>query len=147
MSWVKLLQQEGYSTSMIGKWLLKTDPQGFDYWDILVGQGYYYNPLFIENGDTTQVEGYVTDLIMYKALDRLKSQDSSRPFAKLIHNKAPHRNWMPDSAHMELFNDREYPFPKRFLIPFKPVGRGKGAGYACEGYVSLPPPETGTPIL
>ena len=43
----KLLQQSGYATAMIGKWHLGSDPTGFDYWEILPGQGNYYNPDFI----------------------------------------------------------------------------------------------------
>ena len=43
----KLLQKAGYQTAMIGKWHLKSNPQGFDYWDILPGQGDYYNPNMI----------------------------------------------------------------------------------------------------
>ena len=115
MTWIKLLQKEGYFTSIVGKWHLKTQPQGFDYWDVLVGQGHYYNPRFSRNGDTTQVTGYVTDLIMDKALTQLKQRDPSQPFAMLIHNKAPHRSWMPDSAHMNLFDDVNIPLPETFL--------------------------------
>ena len=40
----KLLQKAGYQTAMIGKWHLTSDPTGFNYWDILIGQGDYYNP-------------------------------------------------------------------------------------------------------
>ena len=43
----KQLQQAGYQTAMIGKWHLKNDPTGFDYWNILPGQGVYYDPEFI----------------------------------------------------------------------------------------------------
>jgi len=46
----KLLQKVGYQTAMIGKWHLKTDPTGFDYWNVLPGQGTYYNPAMIEMG-------------------------------------------------------------------------------------------------
>ena len=42
----KLLQQAGYQTALIGKWHLVSEPTGFDHWDILIGQGEYYNPLF-----------------------------------------------------------------------------------------------------
>lgn len=115
MTWVKLLQNEGYFTAMIGKWHLKTDPQGFDYWDILNGQGQYFNPDFRNEDGETQVEGYVTDIIMDKALNQLKSRDESKPFAMLIHNKAPHRNWMPDEEHIELFNGRNFPLPETFF--------------------------------
>ena len=33
---------------MIGKWHLGSDPTGFDYWNILPGQGAYHDPVFIE---------------------------------------------------------------------------------------------------
>ena len=52
MTFPKLLQRAGYQTAIIGKWHLKSNPQGFDTWKILPGQGDYYNPRFIENGDT-----------------------------------------------------------------------------------------------
>ncbi|MCD6598447.1 MAG: sulfatase-like hydrolase/transferase, partial [Bacteroidales bacterium] len=44
LTFPKLLQQSGYQTALIGKWHLKSDPTGFDYWNILPGQGQYYNP-------------------------------------------------------------------------------------------------------
>ena len=40
----KLLQKAGYQTAIIGKWHLGTTPQGYDYYDVLKGQGPYYNP-------------------------------------------------------------------------------------------------------
>ena len=50
----KLLQSAGYQTAMFGKWHLVSDPTGFDYWHILPGQGVYYNPPMIHNGQTCQ---------------------------------------------------------------------------------------------
>ena len=35
----KYLQAAGYHTGMIGKWHLGSAPTGFDYWNILPGQG------------------------------------------------------------------------------------------------------------
>ncbi|MHC4337483.1 MAG: twin-arginine translocation signal domain-containing protein, partial [Planctomycetota bacterium] len=37
----KLLQEAGYYTAVVGKWHLKTEPTGFDYWNVLPGQGKY----------------------------------------------------------------------------------------------------------
>ena len=46
----KLLRRAGYQTALIGKWHLSSDPVGFDYWEILPGQGMYYNPDFLQMG-------------------------------------------------------------------------------------------------
>lgn len=35
----KLLQKAGYQTAIIGKWHLESLPSGFDYWQIVPGQG------------------------------------------------------------------------------------------------------------
>ena len=46
----KLLQAAGYQTAIFGKWHLVSDPTGFDEWQILPGQGVYYHPPMIKNG-------------------------------------------------------------------------------------------------
>lgn len=51
----KLLQKIDYQTALVGKWHLESLPSGFDYWQIVPGQGDYYNPDFItQNNDTIQ---------------------------------------------------------------------------------------------
>ncbi len=65
----KLLQKVGYQTAMIGKWHLSSDPQGFDYWDVLPGQGDYYNPRLKTEKGFRQVQGYCTDIVTDLALD------------------------------------------------------------------------------
>ena len=51
----KLLQKAGYETALVGKWHLESLPTGFNYWEIVPGQGDYYNPSFItQNNDTIQ---------------------------------------------------------------------------------------------
>ncbi|MDP3666194.1 MAG: sulfatase-like hydrolase/transferase, partial [Sediminibacterium sp.] len=92
MTFPKLLQKAGYQTAMVGKWHLVGNPQGFDYWNILPGQGSYYNPDFIEMGVKKRVEGYVTSLTTQFALNWLDHRDKSKPFCLLYHQKAPHRN-------------------------------------------------------
>ncbi len=51
----KLLQKAGYQTAVVGKWHLGTHmaPQGFDYSEVLIGQGPYYNPPMLKNGEKT----------------------------------------------------------------------------------------------
>ena len=108
----KLLQKTGYQTFVVGKWHLKSEPTGFDEWKILKGQGVYYNPVLIENGEEKQLTGYTTDLLTDKALDILENRDKSKPFCMLMHHKAPHRNWMPNSKYLGAFDDKELPIPE-----------------------------------
>src|SRR5437016_5224480 len=98
----KLLQKAGYQTAMIGKWHLVSDPTGFDYWEILPGQGQYYNPPMRRNGQRVVHPGYVTDIITDRALDWLKNRDPNKPFLLMCHHKAPHREWEPNLKHLGL---------------------------------------------
>ena len=50
------LQEAGYTTAVVGKWHLGSKPVGFDYWEILRGQGHYYSPDFITNRATEITE-------------------------------------------------------------------------------------------
>jgi len=56
-TFVKLLQKAGYQTGIVGKWHLGSNPTGFDQWSILVGQGRYFDPIFITNGKPRGGEG------------------------------------------------------------------------------------------
>ncbi len=78
LTFPKLLQKNGYYTAMIGKWHLKSQPTGFDYWNILDGQGEYYNPNFIETGDTVHHTGYVSDIINELAIKALENRDKNK---------------------------------------------------------------------
>jgi len=111
----KLLREAGYQTALIGKWHLKSEPTGFDYWNILPGQGQYYNPDFIEMGKKYRINGYATTIITDMAIDWIRSRDKSKPFCILVHHKAPHRNWMPDSLDFELFRGRQFPLPPTYF--------------------------------
>ncbi|MFH1999984.1 MAG: sulfatase/phosphatase domain-containing protein, partial [Planctomycetota bacterium] len=107
----KLLRSAGYETALFGKWHLKSDPTGFDYWKILPGQGHYYNPDFIEMGEKKRETGYVTDLITDDCLKWLNERDQEKPFCVLLHHKAPHRNWMPDEKHLNMYRNGNVPIP------------------------------------
>jgi arylsulfatase A-like enzyme len=119
LTFPKLLQQAGYQTAMIGKWHLGSDPTGFDYWNVLPGQGDYYNPDFIEMGERKQVEGYVTNLITDASLNWLENRDKEKPFCMLLHHKAPHRCWMPDTAYLDMYNDVKFPLPENFYDKYE----------------------------
>lgn len=119
----KLLQKAGYQTAMIGKWHLVTDPTGFDYWDILPGQGQYYNPPMIRMGQRVKREGYTTDIITDLSLDWLKNRDPDKPFLLMCQHKAPHREWSPNLKYLGHDNDRQYPEPSTLFDDY--AGRGK----------------------
>lgn len=121
----KLLHGAGYQTAMIGKWHLNSEPQGFDFWSILIGQGEYYSPEFIENGEHIREAGYVTDVITDKAISFLERRDEQRPFAMLYYHKAPHRNWMPAQRHLGIYDNTTFPEPKTLLDDYQ--GRGRAA--------------------
>ena len=111
----KLLQKQGYETAVIGKWHLTSDPTGFDHWDILIGQGDYYNPTFIRNGEKVVREGYATNVTTDLAIEWLdKQRNKEKPFCLLLHHKAPHRTWMPDTCDLDLFADSNFPLPATF---------------------------------
>lgn len=119
----KLLKAGGYQTAVIGKWHLVTDPTGFDEWHILPGQGVYYNPPMIHNGQRVTHEGYTTDIIADLSVDWLKNRDKSKPFLLMSQHKAPHREWAPAARHLGHDGDRVYPEPETLFDDYS--GRGK----------------------
>jgi arylsulfatase A-like enzyme/lysophospholipase L1-like esterase len=109
----KLMQDVGYQTAIIGKWHLSSDPTGFDHWEVLPGQGNYYNPDLIQmDGSRKRYEGYCTDIITDNALTWLKQRDSSKPFILMCQHKAPHRNWSPPPRHFSLYKNVDVPEPE-----------------------------------
>jgi len=113
----KLLRAGGYQTAVIGKWHLKSTPQGFDHFDVLRGQGPYYNPPMLTGGieaEATQHAhtGYTTDIIRDKALAWLEEgRDPEKPFMLMFQHKAPHRNWQPGPKYLTWLDDREIAEP------------------------------------
>jgi arylsulfatase A-like enzyme len=119
----KILQASGYSTAVIGKWHLGSDPVGFDHWHILPGQGAYYNPPMIDNGKQVKHTGYTTDIITDLSIEWLKNRDKTKPFMLMSQHKAPHREWAPALRHLGWDKDRQYPEPETLFDDF--AGRSK----------------------
>ena len=107
----KLLQKVGYQTAIVGKWHLSSDPQGFDHWVVLPGQGQYYNPDFRTRDGRVRIEGHATDVTTRLALDWLEQRDPDRPFLLMCQHKAPHRNWQPAEQDLALFRGEDVPEP------------------------------------
>jgi len=119
-NFAKQLQLSGYQTAMIGKIHLQGLPQGFDYSNVLPGQGHYYNPDFIENGVKKQYHGYCTTITTDIAMDWLENKrEKDKPFLLLYHQKAPHRSWMPEEKYLTLFDDKEFVLPTNFYDDYK----------------------------
>ena len=120
----KMMKDSGYQTAVIGKWHVYSEPQGFDYYDILPGQGLYFDPYFLDrNTDWSSMEkhnskqgvrheGYVTDIITDKCLDWLKKRDKDKPFMLMCHHKAPHDDFEYHPRYEHLFDGIEIPEPE-----------------------------------
>jgi len=122
----KLLQKAGYQTAIVGKWHLRSIPTGFDYSEVLPGQGNYYNPRMLIEGKSVQHTGYVTDIVTDLGLNWLKNKrDQSKPFMLMLQHKAPHRNWQPGPKHLTMYDDVTIPEPETLFDDYS--GRGTPA--------------------
>lgn len=121
----KLLQKAGYQTAMVGKIHMDGLPQGFDYSAVVPGQGDYYNPDFIVNGERKTIQGYATDITTDLALSWLDTRDTSKPFCLLFHQKAPHREWLPAERHYKEYTKMTFKEPRSLFDNFE--GRGTAA--------------------
>ncbi len=122
----KLLRKAGYQTAMIGKWHLKSDPTGFDFWNVLIGQGPYYNPPLKTPAGVVKHTGYTTDIITDITLDWLESKrDKTKPFMLMCQHKAPHRNWQPGPDYLTKYDDVTIPEPPTLFDDY--AGRSSAA--------------------
>jgi len=129
VTYPKILQKNGYQTAIVGKWHLKSEPTGFDYWQVLPGQGHYYKPVFRTPEGKITEEGYVTDVTTDKSINWLSNiRDKSKPFMLMLHQKAPHREWLPAQRHLDELTSKVYPEPSSLFDDYK--NRGTAANTA-----------------
>ncbi len=122
----RLLKAAGYQTAIVGKWhLTGAEPSslGFDYWEILPGQGVYYNPPMNRMGQQVKHTGYTTDIITDLSLDWLKKRDKSKPFLMMAQHKAPHREWSPNLKYLGWNKDQKFAEPPTLFDNY--TGRGR----------------------
>ena len=112
---VKHLRRGGYATAMIGKWHLKKQPAGFDYYNVLPGQGRYNDPILKDssNWDTggKVYPGFSSDVIGDLSVEWLKNRDPQRPFFLMTHFKATHEPFDFPARYDSLYAGVEFPEP------------------------------------
>lgn len=101
VTWPQVLQRQGYRTGLFGKWHLGTHPsfhplrRGFDhFFGFLEGGNRPMDPVLEVEGQTRRLKGPLPDLLVDDAL-RFIEADLTRPFAVLLHFRAPHRPFAP----------------------------------------------------
>jgi arylsulfatase A-like enzyme len=119
----KLLQAGGYETAWIGKWHLVSDPTGFNHWEILRGQGEYYDPTILSTSGVSKATGYTSEVITEKALSFLK-KPHDKPFFMVVGHKAPHRPWVPGPNSLSMFKDTRFPEPKTLRTDYATLASG-----------------------
>jgi uncharacterized sulfatase len=110
-TWPQVLQKHGYTTALIGKWHLGIKPQfhptrrGFDhFYGFLGGGNQPMNPTLEVDGKEKKLTGSLPDLLTDDAI-RFIEKSSGKPFAVLLHFRAPHTPYGP--------------VPEEDLAPFK----------------------------
>ena len=104
----KGVRDAGYQTALIGKWHLLAPPDT-DFSLPLVGQGRYWNPIFIGPNGKEERKGYVADVITDIGIDWLKRRDKSKPFLLAVQHKSPHRPWNPPPRYYRWLQDVKIP--------------------------------------
>ncbi|MFD1614884.1 sulfatase family protein [Gelatiniphilus marinus] len=127
----KVLKNNGYQTAIIGKWHLKKEPSGFDYYNILHDQGRYWDPIlrtaenFHKPKEAWDVhKGFSTDVITQLSIDWLSKRDQNKPFMLMTHFKATHEPFDFPERYKNLYKDVEIPEPAS-LFDFSPETTGR----------------------
>ncbi len=101
LTWVDLLNQEGYATGLIGKWHLGTQDRfhptrmGYDhFFGFRSGGNSPRDPVLEETGVTHRYDGFTQDILTDGALDFLRTH-RDEPFLLSLHYRAPHAAWLP----------------------------------------------------
>tara|TARA_B100000678_G_scaffold118965_1_gene99821 strand:- start:4698 stop:6278 length:1581 start_codon:yes stop_codon:yes gene_type:complete len=144
------LQKSGYNTALVGKWHLASEPVGFDYYKYHISrgqQGFYWDPIYNDNGNEVKEIGYATNLTTDFAIDWLNKRDNDEPFCLLLQYKAPHREWSPDKKYVNLWENEELPYPNTFNDDYSTRELTAGntemtMDYFCREDMKLSPPDS-----
>lgn len=110
------MRKQGYETAIIGKWHLQTEPN-FDYYNVLPGQGKYFNPVLIEKGENAwpdnqkKFEGFSADVITDLTIAWIRKRDKNKPFFLMHHYKAPHEPFSYPERYNDYLENTDIPEP------------------------------------
>ncbi|MFV0247731.1 MAG: sulfatase [Tenacibaculum sp.] len=120
----KTFSKQGYATSVIGKWHLIFQPEGFDYFNVLPGQGRYWNPILKtkenwkdghDNSGGKVYKGFSTDVITNLTIEHLSKRDTTRPFLMFCNFKATHEPFDYPERYKNLYKNTEIPEPESLM--------------------------------
>jgi arylsulfatase A-like enzyme len=109
-TFVPWLQQSGYYTGLVGKYLNSEDATpkpGYDYWIGLPDAGSYNNPLLNINGNWTAHQGYLTYLLRDYAINFLRKAAGrgNQPFFLFFNPRTPHTPLQAAPGDENLYSD------------------------------------------
>lgn len=125
------MKKAGYHTVFFGKYHLHSNPVGFDYYEVLPGQGRYHDPLFVKKGeqsdsgyvrqgDKTRYSEHSSDVIGDLTIKYLKNElPEDKPFMMFCHFKAPHDTWEFAERYRDLYSNIEIPEPDNLFDDFE----------------------------
>lgn len=124
----KHLRKGGYETAIIGKWHLKKRPAGFDYYNVLPGQGRYNDPLLKDSANWEEggkvYPGFSSDVIGDLSVQWLQKRDAETPFFLMTHFKATHEPFDFPARYDSMYAGIEMPAPPS-LEEFGPEASGR----------------------
>jgi len=127
----KILRKQGYQTAIIGKWHLKKEPSGFDYYNVLHDQGRYWDPIlrtrknFHKSKEQWDIhKGFSTDVITDLSMNWLDTIDRTKPFMLMTHFKATHEPFDYPARYNDLYKGIDIPEPAS-LYDFNPETTGR----------------------
>lgn len=129
----KQMQKGGYQTALIGKWHLKKQPSGFDYFYVFHDQGEYVDPIFksasnwVDDDQGKQgevVKGFSTDIVTEHTIDWIRNREKNKPFLMCCHFKATHEPWDFPQRMQHLYDSVDFPEPAN-MLEFGPEKSGR----------------------
>ncbi len=120
----RTLSENGYQTAIIGKWHLVGKPEGFDYYNVLPGQGRYWDPIlknetnWIDGHDSStgqEYKGFSTDVITDLTIEHLEKRDKKKPFLMFCNFKATHEPFDYPERFKDLYKNVDLPEPESLL--------------------------------